>query len=93
MKKIDYQNLEKYIKILKLVDNKLDENTIELNNKEKIKLCKEFYNEFKRLPKNKDIYKDFKIGIFIKNMKKGQNKDLKEEVYKIFNIKEEVNEE
>ena len=77
----------------KIFDNKLNKNIIELNNKEKIKLCKEFYDEFKRLPKNKDIYKDFKIGIFIKNMKKGQYKDLKEEVYKIFNIKEEVNEE
>ena len=31
----------------------------------KIELCKEFYNEYKRLPKRNETYKDFKIGYFI----------------------------
>ena len=54
---------------------------------EKIELCKEFYNEYKRLPKINEIYKDFKIGKFIDNLKRGKNSHLKEEVENIFNNK------
>ena len=54
---------------------------------EKIELCKEFYNEYKRLPKNKEKYKDFNIGIFINHLKQGKNSHLKEEVENIFNNK------
>ena len=58
---------------------------------EKLELCKEFYNEYKRLPKKNDTYKDFKIGNFIDNLKHGANLHLKEEVESIFNTKIEVN--
>ena len=71
-----------------IFNNKLNENINELSKNKKIKLCQDFYNEFNRLPKNNEIYKDFKIGIFIKNIKKGQYKELKNEIYNIFNIKE-----
>ena len=54
---------------------------------EKLELCKEFYNEYKRLPKSNDTYKDFNIGSFIKNLKRGQNSHLKEDVENIFKTK------
>ena len=57
----------------------------------RIELCKEFYNEHKRLPKAKEDYKDFKIGKFIDSLKHGNNKHLKEEVENIFNTKIESN--
>ena len=53
----------------------------------KIELCKEFYNEYKRLPKHNEIYKDFYIGNFISGLKQGKNSHLKEEVENIFNTK------
>ena len=56
----------------------------------KIELCKDFYNEYKRLPKQKEIYKDFNIGSFISCLKHGYNSYLKEEVENIFNNKIEV---
>ena len=56
----------------------------------KIELCKEFYNENKRLPKKNDTYKDFNIGNFISGLKQGMNSQLKEEVENIFNTKIEV---
>ena len=58
---------------------------------EKLELCKEFYNEYKRLPKDKEKYKDFNIGSFINRLKKGYTSHLKEEVEKIFNTKIEAN--
>ena len=54
---------------------------------EKLELCKEFYNEYKRLPKKNDTYKDFNIGSFISCLKQGHNSHLKEEVENIFNTK------
>ncbi len=57
----------------------------------KIELCKEFYNEYKRLPKRNEIYKDFKIGNFMYCLKQGKNNHLKEEVENIFNTKIDVN--
>ena len=65
--------------------------TKNISDNEKLELCKEFYNEYKRLPKNKEKYKDFNIGSFIDNLKHGQNSHLKEEVENIFNTKIEVN--
>ena len=56
----------------------------------KIELCKDFYNEYKRLPKRNENYKDFKIGSFISCLKQGKNSHLKEEVENIFNTKIEV---
>ena len=54
---------------------------------EKLKLCKEFYNEYKRLPILREKYKDFNIGSFMYCLKQGKNSHLKEEVENIFNIK------
>ena len=54
---------------------------------EKLELCKEFYNEYKRLPKSNEIYKDFKIGKFIDYLKHGYNNHLIEDVEIIFNTK------
>ena len=54
----------------------------------KLELCKDYYNEFKRLPKRSDVYKDFKIGLFVDHFKRGcNNSHLKEEVENIFNTK------
>ena len=55
---------------------------------EKIEFCEEFYEQFHRLPKQNEIYKSFKIGIFISNLKRGKNKHLKPIVLNIFGIKE-----
>ena len=61
--------------------------TKNISDNEKLELCKEFYNEYKRLPKSNDTYKDFNIGSFIKNLKRGQNSHLKEDVENIFKTK------
>lgn len=55
----------------------------------KLKLCKEFFKEFKRLPKTKEVYKDFNIGKFIQHLKEGCNSDLKPQVEEIFH--QEIN--
>ena len=55
-----------------------------------LNLCREYYNEFKKLPKSKEIYKEWKIGGFIDRLKRGKNKHIKEQVEKIFNQKIEV---
>ena len=65
--------------------------TKNISDNEKLELCKEFYNEYKRLPILREKYKDFNIGSFIDNLKHGQNSHLKEEVENIFNTKIEVN--
>ena len=56
----------------------------------RIEICKEFYNENKRLPTSKEIYKNFKIGSFIDSLKHGMNSCIKEEVENIFNTKIEA---
>ena len=61
---------------------------IKYTDDEKIEFCKEFYEQFNRLPKQKETYKEFKIGYFINNLKQGQNKHLKLIVLNIFGIKE-----
>ena len=50
----------------------------------KLKLCKEFFKEFKRLPKTREVYKDFNIGKFIQHLKEDINSDLKLQVEEIF---------
>ena len=54
-----------------------------ISDNEKLELCKEFYTNFKRLPKSNETFKDFKIGSFIDNLKHC-NSHLKEEVENIF---------
>ena len=58
-----------------------------INNKDKIKLCKEYYDEFHKLPLYNEKYKDFYIGHFICNLRKGEYEEIKEDIEKIFNIK------
>ena len=53
----------------------------------KIELCKEFYNEYKRLPEDNEIYKEFKIGHFFDSLKQGRYSHLKEDVENIFKTK------
>ena len=72
-----------------IFNTKIEANEQRSNN-EKIELCRNFYNEYKRLPKRNDTYKDFNIGYFINRLKKGQNSHLKEEIESIFNTKIEV---
>lgn len=57
---------------------------VKLSDEDKIKLCKEFYDEFKRLPNNKEVYKNFKIGKFIQHIKESCNSQLKQQVEEIF---------
>ena len=71
-----------------IFNTKIEAKHIDLkDDNEKIELCKEFYNEYKRLPKDKEKYKDFNIGYFIYGLKQGKNSHLKEEVENIFNTK------
>ena len=60
-----------------------------ISDEDKIKLCKEFYEEFKKLPKSTQVYKNFKIGNFITHLKQGYNQQLKSQVEEIF--KQEIN--
>lgn len=57
---------------------------VKISDEDKLTFCKEFYNEFKRLPKRCEIYKDFNIGCFIQHIKKGNNSHLKHQVEEIF---------
>ena len=53
-------------------------------NKDKLNLCKEFFSEFKTLPKCNKVYKNFNIGSFIRNLRRGKNSQLKPQVEEIF---------
>ena len=57
---------------------------VKLSDEDKLNLCKEFYSEFKRLPKRCEIYKDFNIGCFIQHIKHCNNSQLKQQVEEIF---------
>jgi len=89
------QNIHLKNKIEKIFNCKIEKEKeiILLTNEDKIKLCQEFYNEFKRLPKCKEKYKDFNIGNFITGLKSGLNKYLKNKVEEIFNCKIEKEKE
>ena len=52
--------------------------------------CKEFYNEFGRLPHQKEIYKGWKIGIFIHGLKYRKDQSYKRIFEDIFNEKIEI---
>ena len=58
--------------------------TVKLTEQDKLNLCKEFYSEYERLPKSKEVYKDFNIGYFIDGIKQCQNSKLKPQVEEIF---------
>ena len=62
---------------------------VKLSDEDKLNLCKEFYTEFKRLPKICEVYKDFNIGKFIQNLKYGRHPQLKQQVKEIFH--QEIN--
>ena len=69
--------------LIKLIDDYKVEEEKKLEEK-KIELCKEFYNEKKKLPDENDVYKNWKIGKFIINIKLGkyENKEKIEEIFK-----------
>ena len=51
---------------------------------DKLKLCKEFYNEFKKIPKDNKKYKDFGIGSFIQMIRLGNDQDKINQLKEIF---------
>lgn len=55
----------------------------------KLELCREFFSIYKRLPKAREEFKDFKIGSFIDHLKSGRNSHLKSQVEEIFH--QEIN--
>ena len=63
---------------------KVDKKIVKLSDADKLDLCKEFYNEFKRLPKAKEVYKDFNSGVFVNNLKQSKNSQIKPQVEEIF---------
>ena len=89
-------NIGKFITNLKYDNNKHIKQQVEtifeqeinakkqISDEDKLNLCKEFYNTYKRLPKDKESYKNFNISGFISHMKEGQNKHLKQQVETIF---------
>ena len=58
--------------------------TVKISGEDKLNLCKEFYKAYQRLPKITEVYKDFKIGKFIQNLRYGNNSQLKQQVEEIF---------
>ena len=64
----------------------IDKKNIELKYTldDKLKLCRQFYDEFHKLPTAKEIYKEWKIGVFIMGVKYGKNKCCLNEVKQIF---------
>ena len=85
--KINNYNNEVYIDKDNLIDNISPKYNFIKNDNEKLELCKEFYNEYKRLPKGNEIYKDYYIGYFIQSLMNGYHSNLKEDVEIIFNTK------
>ena len=85
--KINNYNNEVYIDNDNLIDNNSPKYNFIKNDNEKLELCKEFYNEYKRLPKGNEIYKDYYIGYFIQSLMNGYHSNLKEDVEIIFNTK------
>lgn len=60
---------------------------VKISAEEKIELCKQFYNEYKRLPKYNDKVKNWPIGVFICSLKQGNSKSLKSQIEEIFECK------
>ena len=63
-------------------------NNIKYTFEDKLELCKQFHNEFKRLPKRNEKYDDFNIGYFIKHIKYNKNNLIrKQQLEEIFHCK------
>ena len=45
-----------------------------------IKICTDFYDNFKRLPKQDEFYKGFNLGNFIFQLKNGRYPHLKDKI-------------
>ena len=94
-------NIGKFISTIKSSKNKdkindlkqifkehwIDGNINDYSYKQKLKLCQEFYNEFHRLPKRNEKYKDFNIGIFINTIKRTNNENKLNDLEEIFYCK------
>lgn len=76
--------LKSYIEEIFKQEINVTKKIIKLCDKDKLTLCKEFFNEFNKLPQHHEVYKDFNIGYFISHMKRGCNKHLKQDVESIF---------
>ena len=75
--------------LIKLIDDyKIEEE--KKNEEKKLELCKEYFNENKKLPNDDEIYKNWKIGKFIFNIKLGNNSQFKEQIEDIFKTKIEL---
>ena len=55
-----------------------------LTDKDKLKLCQEFYDKYGRLPKQSAKYNDFNIGYFINRVRCGDYKKILDKVKQIF---------
>jgi superfamily II DNA or RNA helicase/uncharacterized membrane protein len=64
----------------------IDGNIKEYEYKQKLELCKQFYNEFHKLPKQNEIYNGWNIGKFISWIKT-RNKDKINDLEEIFHCK------
>ena len=51
---------------------------------DKLELCKQFYDEYKRLPTTKEKYKDFGIGYFIADIRKANDQNKINQLKQIF---------
>ena len=64
---------------------------IKISDENKLNLCREFYSEYQRLPKQSEIYKNFNIGSFVSTLKRNTNSHLKQQVEEIFHQEINVN--
>ena len=79
------QNLQLKSQVEEIFEQEI--NAKKISDEDKLNICKEFYSEFKRLPKSTQVYKKFKIGNFITHLKQGYNQQLKSQVEEIFEQK------
>lgn len=70
--------------ILKNTYQKQTKNIITEKDNEKLQLCRDFYNEFHRIPADKENYKNKSIGSFIYFIRRGHNNHLLNEINNIF---------
>ena len=86
IKNIRAKNDQNKINQLKQIfkEHWIDGDVNEYRFQEKLELCKQFYNEFKILPKDKEIYKDFNIGRFISGIRKGNDQHKIDKLKEIF---------
>ena len=91
-------NIGSFIHVIKTKNNKdkindlkqifkehwIDGNINEYKYKQNLELCKRFYDEYHRLPKRSDKYKEWNIGSFIDTIKCRKNKDKINDLKQIF---------